>query len=436
MLAYYFTLGMRSLRRAPVLTALMVVILAVGIAASMTSLTMLLVLSGDPIPGKSDRLFMPRLDTRPLEGADDLATPDLQLAYSDASNLMRAGFGLRRTVLYGIAPAVDGGSEAPPAAREPGIATTADLFTMLDVPFREGSGWTADDDARAANVAVIGSALARRLFGDDAAVGRRLRVDEREYTVTGVIGDWAPTPKFYRVYGSSATSAPEQLWIPFSNALARFYRNEGWTSCDGAEQGYDFQSFLDSNCTWIQYWVELESSADARGFRDHLSAYVAQQKALGRMPRPDNSRVLDVRALLHDIGVVGNDTRLATWVAFGFLCVCLVNLMALMLAKFTACQAEIGVRRALGARRRDIFAQYLVEAGVIGVAGAALGTALALYGVALLGQGLADAPGFYRMDPRLLAATVALSVLCSLVAGLLPTWRAARVRPAIQLKSQ
>jgi putative ABC transport system permease protein len=436
MLAYYFKLGLRSLRRAPVLTALMVVILAVGIAASMTSLTMLLALSGDPIPGKSDRLFTPRLDTRPLEGADDLSTPDLQMTYTDATNLLRAGFGARRTVLYGIAPAVDGGSRSPAAAREPGIATTADLFVMLDVPFREGAGWTPEDDARGADVAVIGSALALRLFGDDAAVGQRLRVDEREYTVTGVIGDWAPTPKFYRVYGSSATGAPEQLWIPFSNALSRFYRNEGWTSCDGAEPGYDFQAFLDSDCTWIQYWVELASAADARGLRDHVSAYVAQQKALGRMPRPDNSRVLGVRDLLDDIGVVGNDTRLATWVAFGFLCVCLVNLMALMLAKFTARQGEIGVRRALGARRRDIFAQYLVEAGVVGAAGAIAGAALALYGVSLLGEGLADSPGFYRMDPRLLAATVGLSVVCALVAGLLPTWRAACVRPAIQLKSQ
>ena len=436
MLRYYFMLGTRSLRRAPGLTALMVLILAVGIAASMTSLTMLMALSGDPIPGRSDRLYMPRLDTRPLEGADDLSTPDLQLTYTDATQLLRAGFGLRRTVLYGIAPAVDGGSEAAAAERTPGIATTADLFPMMAVPFREGAAWSAQDDARGADVAVIGSALARRLFGSDAAVGQRVRVDEREYTVTGVIGDWAPTPKFYRVYGSSPTSAPEQLWIPFNNALSRSYRNEGWTSCDGAGQGYDFQSFLDSNCTWIQYWVELASAADAPAFRDHVTAYVAQQKAMGRMPRPDNSRVMDVRGLLDDIGVVGNDTRLATWVAFGFLCVCLVNLMALMLAKFTARQGEIGVRRALGARRRDIFAQYLVEAGVVGAAGAVAGTALALYGVQLLGQGLADSPGFYRMDPRLLAATVLLSLACSLVAGLLPTWRAARVRPAIQLKSQ
>lgn len=436
MLTYYFTLGLRSLRRAPVLTALMVVILAVGIAASMTSLTMLLVLSGDPIPGKSDRLYLPRLDTRPVAGADDLSTPDLQLTYTDATNLMRAGFGARRTLLYGIAPAVDGGSDGAQAERTPGIATTTDLFAMLEVPFREGSAWSAEDDTRGANVAVIGAALARRLYGNDPAVGKRLQVDEREYTVTGVIGDWAPAPKFYRVYGSGITSLPEQLWIPFTNALSRAYRNEGWTSCDGASQGYDFQSFLDSDCTWIQYWVELASPDDAGGFRDHVSAYVATQKALGRMPRPDNSRVLDVRALLDDIGVVGNDTRLATWVAFGFLCVCLVNLMALMLAKFTARQGEIGIRRALGARRRDIFAQYLVEAGVIGAAGAIAGAALAVQGVWLLDQGLADSPGFYRMDPRLLVATVALSVLCSLAAGLLPTWRAAGVRPAIQLKSQ
>lgn len=436
MITYYLRLGFKSLRRAPALTLLMVLILAVGIAASMTSLTMLRALSGDPIPGKSERLLMPQLDARPLESASDLSTPDLQLTYRDATLLLQSAPGLRRTVLYGVAPAVSGGDRALPAAQVAGVATTADVFPMLNVPFREGAGWSAQDDAKAANVAVIGTELAQRLFGSDPAVGRTFLVDDREYTVSGVIGAWAPTPKFYRVYGSSATGRPEQLWIPFANATSRYYRNEGWTNCDNTEQGLDYADFLASDCTWLQFWVEVADAAGAAAFRDHVHAHVAEQKALGRMPRPDNARVLDVRGILDQIGIVGNDTRLATWVAFGFLCVCLVNLMALMLAKFTARQGEIGVRRALGARRRDIFMQYLVEASVVGMAGAGVGALLAAQGVAMLSRGMADAPDFYRMDAALLAGTVALSVGAALVAGLAPTWRAAGVRPAIQLKSQ
>ena len=68
MFRYYFQLGLRSLRRNPMLTALMVVTLAIGVACSMATFTVLYVMSGDPIPHKSDRLFVPRLDNAPLHG--------------------------------------------------------------------------------------------------------------------------------------------------------------------------------------------------------------------------------------------------------------------------------------------------------------------------------------------------------------------------------
>jgi len=62
MFRYYLMLGLRSLRRNPALTALMVVTLAIGVAASVSTLTILHVMSGDPIPSKSKRLLVPLLD--------------------------------------------------------------------------------------------------------------------------------------------------------------------------------------------------------------------------------------------------------------------------------------------------------------------------------------------------------------------------------------
>ena len=59
MIQYYFFLGIRSLRRNPVLTSLMVLTLAIGVAASVSTLTILHMMSSDPIPSKSDRLFVP-----------------------------------------------------------------------------------------------------------------------------------------------------------------------------------------------------------------------------------------------------------------------------------------------------------------------------------------------------------------------------------------
>jgi putative ABC transport system permease protein len=78
---------------------------------------------------------------------------------------------------------------------------------------------------------------------------------------------------------------------------------------------------------------------------------------------------------------VPSDVRLQMWLALGFLGVCLVNTVGLLLAKFLRRSGEIGVRRALGASRGQIFLQCLVEAGAIGVAGGVLGIGLALLGL-------------------------------------------------------
>src|SRR3546814_14363576 len=75
--------------------------------------------------------------------------------------------------------------------------------------------------------------------------------------------------------------------------------------------------------------------------------------------------------------VVPSDVRLQVWLAFGFLLVCLLNTVGLLLAKFLRRSGEVGVRRALGASRREIFMQCLVEAGAVGMAGGIVGLALA-----------------------------------------------------------
>lgn len=436
MFRYYLALGLKSLRRAPVLTALIVMILAVGIGASMTSLTMLLVMSGDPIPHKSDRLFVPQLDIGAMNASyapgED---PDLQMSWTDVDNLLRDARGKRQTALYGVGPTIDPQRGGASMFIQQAMATTREVFPMFDIPFAEGGPWSAEDDARGAQVVVIGRTLAQELFGSERAVGQTLRLSDRDYRITGVMGDWNPIPRFYRINGSGVDGEVHQVWLPLRNAIAREWDNNGWTNCSGdREPGFD--GFLRSDCTWLQYWVELDSAADRTAFKDYLSAYVAEQQKLGRLPRPENNRLRNVREWLDFVGVVNNDTRMATWIAFGFLLVCLVNVVTLMLAKFTARAGEIGVRRALGASRGAIIRQSLVEAGVLGGAGAVLGLAFALYGVALVDGRLSSSEGFYTMDPWLMGGTVALGLIAAIVAGLLPTWQASRVRPAIQLKTQ
>jgi putative ABC transport system permease protein len=109
MFGYYFKLGVRSLRRNPALTALMVITLAVGVASSMSTLTILHMMSGDPIPHKSQRLFVPVLDAGPKEGWSPGQDPDdIQMTYRDATSLYDAAkVGEHRAIIYGVNMAVE-----------------------------------------------------------------------------------------------------------------------------------------------------------------------------------------------------------------------------------------------------------------------------------------------------------------------------------------
>jgi putative ABC transport system permease protein len=134
--------------------------------------------------------------------------------------------------------------------------------------------------------------------------------------------------------------------------------------------------------------------------------------------------------------VVPSDARLQTWIALGFLLVCLINTVGLLLTKFLRRSMEIGVRRALGASKRSIFYQLLIEAGAVGLVGGGLGLGLAWLGLWAVRHQPASYADLAQLDLPMLALTFALAVVASLCAGLLPAWRGCQVTPAIQLKSQ
>ena len=436
MFAYYFKLGLRSLRRNPALTSLMVLTLAVGVAASVSTLTILHMMSGDPIPHKSDRLFVPIFDVQPAEGyVPGTPSDEVQITYTEAMNLLTSGQGVRRTALYGIAPSVEPLRKDIGAFTAPGIAPTRDFFAMFEVPFLHGQPWSEADDARGANVAILGRRVAEKLFGEASPVGQRLNVMGQPFTVVGVVDDWEPQPHYYRLVGGDYFGVREEIFIPLATAIRLEATRNGGMSCSvRPEPG--FQGVMRSECTWLQFWFETASSADRGALQDYLNGYAAEQRKLGRMRRGSPAELYDVNQWMEHMKVVGKDNKLSAWLAFGFLALCLVNTIGLLLAKFSVRASEVGIRRALGASRREIFRQFLVESAVVGLAGGLLGLLLAFGALALIGMQSSEAAAVARMDLTMLAFTFVLSVLAAVLAGLFPTWRACQVTPAIQLKSQ
>jgi putative ABC transport system permease protein len=437
MFTYYLRLGLRSLRRNVVLTVLMIAAIAVGIAACMTALTVFLSMSGDPIPQKSSRLFAPQIDNwgpdRHNGGPPDRL--ETELSYADVMGLMKAHAAKRQTGLYATLQPLRPADPKQKPTKVVVRAAYADFFPMFDVPFKYGGPWSASDDESRAAVVVITKDTNDRLFGGTNSVGKTIRIDNEPYAVSGVLDNWRLLPRFYdpaiRPFGDG-----DAIFLPFARAIDKQMGTTGNFRCNGdVDPGWEGR--LRSDCIWLQFWVELPTETDVLSYRSFLNNYAAEQQRLGRFHWPPHTQLRDVNQWLQYLKIVPSEVRILILVSFGFLLVCLMNAMGLMLAKIMGRAGDIGVRRALGASRAAIFAQCLIETGVVGLAGGMFGlllTALGLWAArSLLTK---EFVALAHLDWADTGIAMLLAVSATVLSGLYPTWRAAHVQPAWQLKAQ
>jgi putative ABC transport system permease protein len=442
-LGYVLILTYRSLRRNPVLTALTVTAVGVGIGTCMTVLTTLVAMSGNPIPDKSSQLYVPLIDVWGQESRRGNAGPNAdklpdQFTYRDATAFMNAHIGTHQTAMYALARNVSPSEGRPFEAR--GRATFGDFFSMFEVPFRSGGAWGQQEDVDRASVVVLASKLADRVFPHTEAVGKTISLSGRDYRVVGVIQPWTPTPRFYDPRDSAAYSEPEDFYLPFYTAIDRQMPNTGSNWCNQpAPSGWD--GHLNSDCVWLQFWVELPTPTQVRGFRTFLQGYAAEQQRLGRFHWPPRTEIHDVMSWMQFENVVPEQVRVNVMVATGFLAVCLVNSVGLMLAKFASRAGEYALRRALGASKRDLFLQCIAETLIVGLLGGLLGLILTAAGLwwlrtllAVTSQDSATAH-LVTLNADMVLITIGVAVIVTLCSGLYPTLRASRIVPGWQLKA-
>jgi putative ABC transport system permease protein len=404
----------------------------------MTSLTVLRAMSGNPIAHKEGKVYRPQLDNwspaRPWNQNDLEDLPNL-FTYRDAMALYEAGRAERQAAMFPNVLPVEPANRDVKPFMSPVLFAHGDIFPMFDMPFLHGGGWDREQDRRNARVVVLSRETNEQLFGGENSVGRTVHMGGEDFTVVGVLDRWNPQPKFYEP-SSGGFAEVEDMFVPFGIGIERELTSSSNNNC-WKDPGNGYPAWLQSDCIWMAFWVELAGPSKRADYLDFINGYVNEQKKLGRFERPLNNRLSTVGEWLVAQKVVSEDARTQLWLAFAFRVVCLINTIGLLLAKFMARAGEIGLRRAVGASRREVFTQYLTEAGVVGIAGA-------IGGVALTGLGLVGLRSLYgegavanlaRLDPTMVAFTVLLAVFASLMAGLYPTWRACEVTPATQLKS-
>ena len=439
MLLYHLRIAFKSLRRSLGFSAVVVGGIALGIGVASLFATIRHALAKDPIPQKSGVLYNVRLDNwDPAKPHPNKAGIPPQVTYRDMAELMKSDIPVRQSGMFKANLYVFPEPGAGRPTRTPTRLCFADFFPMFDMPFKYGSGWDRKADQGPEPVVVLGEEMNDKLFGGQNSVGKTVRIEDREFRVVGVMDTWRPSVKFYDVT-QQVVQPPEQVFLPLGWVRPMQIRTSG--NSDGWKTAPvpGFEGVFVSETVWLQMWVELPDAAARRRYGDFLTAYITEQKKAGRFARPLRFEVTPLMGWLDEAQVTPPVLTAMVVVSLLFLAVCALNLMGLLLAKFLSRAPEIGVRRALGASRKQVFLQHVVECELVGVLGGALGILLSLAAVAAANgwvKTMVQRSDLIRFDVPMAGFALGLSLLAGLVAGLYPAWRVCRIAPAVHLKLQ
>jgi putative ABC transport system permease protein len=436
MFAYNLKIALKSLRRNPVLTTLLISAIALGICVATTFIGLRHVLGKDPLPEKSATLFNVRLDnwdpTRPYDPEDPASLPT-QITFRDMRGLMESKIPVRQTGTFRTRFFIFPDPKVGRPYAEDVRLVFSDFFTMFNVPFQYGGPWDKAADAKPEQVVVIDHDTNQKLFAGANSVGRTIRMEERNYKIVGVLAPWKPRLRMYDMTQGPSTVEPIYMPLNFAPILEirTFGNSDGWKGFEGD----NFEAFANSESVWIQFWAELPTAQQQQAYRDYVNDYVRAQKKLGRFPRPLYTKVTSLVDLMNELQAVPPAVQSLSIVSVLFLVVCSLNLVGLLLGKFLARIPEVSVRRALGASRLQIFWQHVVECELVGLAGGAIGMLCSVGLLKLISKFLPNGNAI-GLDAEMVVVSVFLSVVAGLMAGIYPAWRVCSVTPAMQLKVQ
>src|SRR5690606_21042951 len=421
---YYLGLAWRNCRKHPWYVALTALIVGAGVGVFMTAYSLMHALAGDPIPDRSQRLL--HISASGVRSDSD---PGF-VSFPAFARFREAGRGAQWVGLtygFGGIAAGDGSRRTADLVR----FTNASFFPAFEVPLRRGRAWTADEEASGQPLAVVSTPLATQLFGGADPIGRTLEVAGKTFRVIGVAGDWHPVPHFYDL-SVGAYAPADNLYLPLASVGALGTDLFMARSCPpGVSPDVSAADLPRSRCASLQAWSLLDSTRDRKALEQDLAALVPRGRTEGWLAADQELRVENVRELLRRKANVPGGVRLGLLLAGGFLLLCLVNATGLLLAMFLRRTHEIGIRRALGASRKDILRQFGVEAGVLGLLGSMAGLAITFGGVRVSGW---LPKGFLQLasvDTHVFLAATGVSVVATVAAAMYPAWRASAVEPAI-----
>jgi putative ABC transport system permease protein len=379
----------RALRRAPgfALAAVLVVALGVGANTAVFSLADFVLIR--PLPFADPDRLVRIWEHPPGYSQMELSPADYRdwKRMSSSFSAMGASRGLSGNMVSGHEP-----------RRVEGAHMTADLLPMLGVTPAIGRGFTSEDDRFGAPGTLL---LSYRLWqqefgGDPGIVGQKIRLDDRPYTIIGVM--------------------PREFHFPDRNA-------DLW-----ATMQLEAADFQDRNNNYLHVFARLKPGVSLEQARADLAVVTAQLKK--QYPKENGKTDANIYLLRDDFS---RGLRLALLALMGAAgCVLLIacaNLMNLLLARSLARQRELAVRAAVGAGWKRLLRQLLTESMCLALLGGAVGVGLAITALPLFARlvptslPIAATPA---IDFRVLVFSLVLTTLTGIGFGLLPAFSACR----------
>ncbi len=281
------------------------------------------------------------------------------------------------------------------------LGTTGEFLSIRNLRVETGRAFTRPEVDQRASVCVLGPEVAQLLFDNRDPLGQRIRVRDRPFRVIGVL---APR-------GGGDADWDERVYVPVTTGLARLF---GVRHISRIEIQAVNQASMDAAQTQIESVIRRR-----RGLRD------------------DQPNDFEVRNQLDRIEAATETSRTMTVLLAGIAAISLfvggIGIMNIMLVSVTERTREIGIRRAVGARRADILFQFLTEAITLCAAGGVLGV-LGGIATAWAGSSLAEWP--IRISPLSLGVAPASAILSGVFFGVYPALRAASLVPLEALRHE